>query len=210
MTHDSIELNRRIWQEKYSDNASTPWEWWVHIALILMIRKRPKRVLDYACGNGRVGHHIKAFNLVAPWRMVGVDTDANARRRAALCYDEVHDTDGVTVPGKDYDMVILGSIIEHIADEPLDELMHNVYNAMSPNGLLYVVSPNKWSPRLLLTRGWDAERETAGHVNFKSQSETTELLQRHGFTKIKYSHWPWIWPFYLIKNSFVITARKKG
>ena len=145
--------------------------------------------------------------------------------------------DDYKLPEKQYDFICLISVIEHLHPENLEVLFADIETKLAPGGSLFVVVPNVNSLMMLLKgKKKEIKRQVkdCGHVNLMERREIVSLLNKHGFTKLRFSHfmhykdtklipYPGIkrlgvlkylydlmgfFPFYYVRNSFWILARR--
>ncbi|WP_200948144.1 bifunctional glycosyltransferase/class I SAM-dependent methyltransferase [Nocardioides sp. Soil774] len=162
-----------------------------HDVILAMLSDRPPlRVLDYGCSGGllaervrKLGHHVVGADVV---EIPGV------RDRV----DEFHllDTSAGTDQdlGVDYDVVILGDVIEHLA-QPLDSLRQAV-DRLRPAGEVVLSVPNfgHWYPRLRVATGlFGYDRRgilDETHLRFFTRRSLLRLVHRAGLDVLEEHH----------------------
>ena len=98
----------------------------------------PTRVLDFACGAGRVARHIRV--LLPEAKLFFADIDAE---RSAFCAKQfngdtvpaVSDFDKLVLP-KDLDIIWVGSLFTHIDYARMLKLFSKLWMSLRPNGCL--------------------------------------------------------------------------
>lgn len=96
-------------------------------------------LLDVGCGSGRYLDLMRALG----WRVVGVDTSAEAVRQARETLGiEVHQGDlrSARLPGATFDAVTLSHVLEHV-DDPVATLAE-VRRITKPGGRIAIAVPN--------------------------------------------------------------------
>jgi len=100
---------------------------------------------------------------------------------------------------RQFDLVTLLDVIEHV-DDPLG-LCKNIYDVVSPNGILCIVTPNIDSIafRLLKRRWWHVR---VAHIHFFSPGTLSRLLDMAGFKIIKHRHYSWYFSIRYLLSRF--------
>jgi 2-polyprenyl-3-methyl-5-hydroxy-6-metoxy-1,4-benzoquinol methylase len=105
------------------------------------------------------------------------------------------DAEDFELPSKDFDLVILGDLIEHVGNPGL--VLRNAYNHLKPGGKIIVVTPNAFSVGFftsnLLRGGYQVNSE---HVLWFDPGMLSLLLERMGF-KIEELVWTGYDPVFL-------------
>ncbi len=121
-----------------------------------------KRVLDYACGFGRVLRWLQAGFPQA--RIVAVDADPKAVRAV----QEIFDVDGFVLDlslqeeiGDEFDLIWVGSLATHLPEEQLTATIARLASLLSARGLLVATTHGPYLAKRLArgekTYGLDKE-----------------------------------------------------
>ncbi len=151
------------------------------LVAFLMNQIHIKNVLDIACGNGIILCQFKKLG----YNTYGTEYDSRL--------EEIGEKKGFTMlpggvlPSKpdgktSFDLIIFTEIIEHINNPK--EVINNIYNLLSSNGILYITTPNFDSlERKLLGNGWGMICYPE-HISYYSPKTLHKLLTKSGFKKI--------------------------
>lgn len=161
-------------------------------------RPGPQVIVDVGCGDGAA---TAQFQQLDPGNtVIGVDWSAAALSRAAGRGVAVVQggTDGAGLPlaGHSVDVVIMGELIEHLADT--DGALDEARRVLRPGGILLLSTPNlaAWFNRGLICLGVQPVfsevslrgvygrpgQVVAGHLRLFTARALTELLTARGFT----------------------------
>jgi len=182
-----LELNREIYERVYAKREEPLYEPFLEIIAKIMRERRFKAVLDYGCGPGKAGAYLKRALVGYDFTIDGLDISKNAFDVASKYYDAVILGTGADLPAKRYDLVLLNSLIEHIAPDKLEALFGKIADITDA---VFLVVPNFKSPRRYLlgrARELEKERRELGHVNILSRGDIRAILKRHGFDAIRFS-----------------------
>ena len=160
-------------------------------------------VVDLGCGNGYLARKL----LAAGYEVAGVDASptgiAVAKKEDARGRFFVERIDaGLTerLSLKNVDCAISSDVIEHLY-RPAD-LMECASGLLAPGGYLVVGTPYHGYLKniaLSLFDQWDAHHCVGwdgGHIKFFSVKTLRELVQRHGFTDLRFRFFgrgPYLW-----------------
>ena len=137
------------------------------------------RVLDFACGFGRVTRHLT--HALGGDRVWASDIDRKAvdfvaREFGAKMFYSHTDPDEVAIPGS-FDVIFVGSLFTHLPHQSFGTWLKKLYRALDPNGTL-----------VFSTNGYNTLPETPkdeSGFTFLRQSETERLdLDEYGTTFI--------------------------
>lgn len=117
-----------------ANNAAKQW------ILEELANQQPDRILDLACGNGKVWQRFLQQHPAL--RVLGVDTDTRAIEQGKKMYGEsqnielrVHDAQAPVQEGS-FDVVVALSAIEHVVDRPA--FLRTVWTALKSGGVAYL------------------------------------------------------------------------
>lgn len=160
---------------------------------------RPEiRVLDIGCGTGVVERHLTARG-VRPENIIGIDPSKGQLEQARLLTPEVDfietDANSFKLPDGSVDLVVTNTVIHHLDNEHLEQMLDRVYKVLSSNGCYFFVevnpdhsaegrdpkNTNKWTT---VKTPWGTE------IPFFNRDpyDLVDILDRHGFDMI--SGWP--------------------
>jgi SAM-dependent methyltransferase len=143
-----------------------------------------KRLLDAGCRDGTLLRHYAAAH-----RAVGCDLDATALRA-------VHDAgiapvvhvdllQGLPFRGSAFDAVILGEVLEHLADA--GNVLADIARVLVPGGLFLGSVPNAYRlrNRLMFAMGRPFDPDPT-HVHWFAPAQLRRLLERTGFERVEF------------------------
>ena len=142
----------------------------------------PKRILDLACSNGRLGDLLR----LEGHSVIGVDVeklDGVGERLDGFVEADLNKGLPKEVGGN-FDVVIGTHIFERLAEPQL--LLSQLCDALAPRGVIVTSVPNiaHWYPRLrMLTGNFDYERRgifDAGHLRFFTQRSFERMVRQSG------------------------------
>ena len=239
MKNQSLELNKKIYDERYNKALERDiYEPFLEVIVKLVKDNNYSKILDYGCGGGKFGYYINKVFKKYSGILDGVDISESGLKQAKPYYSNLFNLSD-RIPDKQYDLVILNSIIEHIDIDNLNILFSDISKKTHKECAIFIVVPNTYSiQRLLRGRKKALEREykELGHVNMMSKREVVQFLKKYGFGKIEFSFkldyrdmenffvisnkvvsylvrslykYLSIFPFYYLRNSFWIYAKRK-
>jgi 2-polyprenyl-3-methyl-5-hydroxy-6-metoxy-1,4-benzoquinol methylase len=157
--------------------------------LLSLVQGAPKRVLDVGCSVGSNGAWLKLQH--DSW-VTGIEIDPNAAELARAHLDEVLEADlnrsslAELLPGRRFDLVLLGDVLEHLID-PWRALA-DVRAMLSPAGRVVTSLPNiahySTIVDLALFRRWayrDRGIHDRTHLRFFTRKNLAELYAGAGF-----------------------------
>ena len=153
--------------------------------LLLKHAGSARRVLDVGCSAGGLARVLAGRGAVVDG--IEFDPEAAAEARAVCRRVLVGDLDPMPLelPADEYDVVLLGDIVEHLRDPAA--VLRRLRAHVRPGGRIVVSTPNiaNWSMRLLHLAGrWDyADRGIMDrtHVRFFTQRTLRQLVEEGGF-----------------------------
>lgn len=115
-----------------------------------MIRRKPATILDLGMGFGMLGAAVRQWvDLgVRPWRtfLTGVEVWSEYRNPVWDLYDLIYIRDireHLRVDPQQYDMVLLGDVIEHFELQDASEVLGAIERLIAPGGCALVITPAK-------------------------------------------------------------------
>ena len=170
----------------YFKNAEEDKDWWMlryqHLYDLLDVHARGKRLLDIGSGPG---YFIEAGRDHG-WDVLGFEPSRMAaeytRRRGLNVINDLFTLAGARPQGM-FDVVSLNLVLEHLRD-PM-KLIEDVKTILNPGGILFVTSPNDFSPyqELLWKHAgfapwWVVPKH---HLNYFDTASIQKLCRRMGF-----------------------------
>ncbi|HXF63747.1 MAG TPA: class I SAM-dependent methyltransferase [Caldilineaceae bacterium] len=159
--------------------------------LLALVPTEAARVLDVGCGAGVLGEALKASR---PCVVIGIELNQEAATTAAQVLDQVIcapvETLSLEALGRDYDCIIFGDVLEHLADPW--ELVRRYRRLLTPQGVMVASIPNigHWTVIADLLRGrW--EYRTRGlldstHLRFFTARSVRALFEDAGLTIVRW------------------------
>lgn len=171
-----------------------------NIALALMSANtgNPRRILDFACGFGRVARYLRAGFPDAEITFTDVMTEASAfcaatfdGRDQPICKDFAgYD------PGRWFDLIVVGSLFTHLPADKSMRLLELLLGVTEPGGLIVLTSHGRYITERRASGKWpygiDAEQYDAmitaaqqsgyGFVNYKGHAD-------YGISLITFDWW---------------------
>jgi len=150
--------------------------------LTLLTNVRPKRILDLACSDGRLGDLLRLEGHT----VIGIDAakiDGVGDRLDGFVEADLNDGLPVDV-GAAFDVVIGTNVFERVRDP--EHLMVQLRRVLTPRGVVLASIPNvaHWYPRLhVMARHFDYERRgifDARHLRFFTQKSFERMAERAG------------------------------
>ena len=146
---------------------------------IAKIFKNRKKVLDIGCGSGPFLKACETLKIEAN----GIDISSekveicksygyNVERKSALELDFKENS---------FDGVFCGHIVEHFHPNEFQKLIQGIYNILSTNGLLVILTPNPKNPFIMRDSFWNDWT----HVKPYSHEAITSLLKIEKFIELK-------------------------
>jgi len=145
-----------------------------------------RRVLDVGCSTGFLGEAL----AVQGCTVTGVELDPQAAAEARTRLEAVVEADlnvmtlAELFPGRDFDAIVFGDVLEHLMDP--DAVLRSAVQLLAPGGAVVICVPNvtHGSLRLALLQGrWDY-RETGlldrTHVRFFTRESVLRMVADAG------------------------------
>lgn len=154
-----------------------------HLAAIrrqFSLPKRP-RLLDVGCALGFMLQEAKA----AGWEAVGVESSEFAAKYATEhtgCPVYAGTLEKAAFPSESFDVISLMDVIEHIPNP--SDLIREIYRILSPDGIIFVVTPNFGSLFVQLYGRTAYGVWPDQHVVYYQPSTLTRLLRDNGFSRV--------------------------
>jgi SAM-dependent methyltransferase len=105
---------------------------------LVKTRPSPLRVLDFGCGPGKYLDCLASLGCVVTGVDANADYVAKAVNRGYAAYSPEQ---WRAQPGRQYDVILLSHVIEHMPPSELDTLVPELCAAVVPDGLVVIVTP---------------------------------------------------------------------
>jgi len=184
-----LELNKKIYNQEHKTSKRL-YEAFLEVIACLVAKEKYRKILDFGCGTGLVGHFLRESFDPDILELTGVDISEVALERSKPFYDHLFVKNDCTLPEGQYDLVVLNSVLEHIYDSNLETLFYEIKKKLAPKGAIFIVVPNVHSPQIFLqrlTKTHKPDREL-GHVNLKTKKEWKYLLQNFGYNNFRFTY----------------------
>ena len=187
-----------------------------------LLPARTGRLLDVGAG---LGYFVRTIGRESNWDAYGCEISSGAVRYAREVLGVTSITCGkleeAGYPPSSFDLITLWDVIEHIPDPDL--LLTQIRKLLKPEGGLFIHTPN--APVQLLKarvkktiKGERTEAhylEARDHINLYSVTGITRVLERCGFSGVRFQHLSPIQSiagsnkavFRVIKNGYFVAAR---
>lgn len=106
-----------------------------------------ERVLDLPCGHGRVLRHLVRMFPQAQFHACDLDTDG-----LAYCAQQFNAVPVLSKPdltqinfGTEFDLIWVGSLFTHVAEEQAAKWLAHLARFLSPNGIVVATMHGRWS-----------------------------------------------------------------
>ncbi len=187
MSYNYFEL--RNVKHNYYNNFTLP-----HYLLTVLPKSKSSKILDIGCG---LGQYLMALKNLGYNNLEGIDTSKEAIDWCKNNNLNVHLIDLKDYSGSDFDLIIMGHVLEHCKKDSIISLLSKVKNMLSDNGYLIITVPNAQSNTGCYWAYEDFTHNTiftAGSLYFvlKSASFTTvEFLDPDGLENVRaFFRWP--------------------
>lgn len=143
--------------------------------------KKRFSVLDVGCGAGYLLNYFKQKGYV---NLQGLDPAPDCQRVAKELYDIKITTSllGEYKTKAKYDLVILGSVLEHMSD--LGVVIKQITKLLKQGGLLFICVPDGDNMGLILNEPF--LEFSLEHINYFTRGSLTNLLSTRGYKKIAF------------------------
>lgn len=161
---------------------------------VLAAGYKPKRLLDFGCGNGVFGMYAKAATNCD---LVGIDGSAYALQQAKeMGLDETYQIDDfcssvIPLEDESFDFVLCKDVFEHLLDPEF--ALSEISRVLVKNGYFLFHVPNHFPLKARLKFLFRNEIDTFGyfpnkdrwefpHIRFFTESAVERLFSKHGFS----------------------------
>lgn len=153
--------------------------------LLPLDRPRTQRMLDIGCGNDLLAKYFS----IQGWNAEALEPSKDAAkylREFGLVVHEIFAEEINELKLEDISFVNIQFVLEHISD-PIS-LLKEVYDVMTPGGVVRICVPNDFSDGQLAYREYYNEKlrwvVQPDHINYFSFSSLNSLLSKCGFKEV--------------------------
>lgn len=149
--------------------------------------KKSKKMLDFGCGAGKYLDRARKFGC----ETIGMDFSnqalAQVRSRGHMALSVDGDS-WDTLGNASIDFVRMNHVVEHLYQPA--EILRKIFNAMAPEGVLHLSTPNPSGPSSTRYRSAWWGLECPRHIVLMPPETTVNLLVKAGFHVIQVLHEP--------------------
>ena len=120
-----LNLNKVLYNQAHKTSKRV-YEPFLEVIADLVVKGKYRKILDFGCGTGLVGHFLRESFDTDKLELTGVDISEVALERSKPFYDHLYMKDDCTLPEDQYDLVVLNSVLEHIYDSNLKILFSEI------------------------------------------------------------------------------------
>ena len=205
----------------------------------IMLENNLKKALDVGCGTGRLVKFLNASGFEAFGCDISQEATRIAKRVNGRSKIFLAPATKLPAKNGSYDLITAISVIEHLSKNEAQKFLREATRVLKPHGFIFLVTPNFATPiRMVQGKTWFGYSDPT-HVNFFTPRQLARELKTCALTNIRtrfqieYSKsidWEFpsyfaklpasakkflIYllfssPFYIIRNSFWISAQKNG
>ena len=122
-----LNLNKVLYNQEHKTSKQV-YEPFLEVIADLVSKGKYRKILDFGCGTGLVGHFLRESFDADKIKLTGIDISEVALERSKPFYDHLYMKDDCTLPEDQYDLVVLNSVLEHIYDSNLKILFSEIKN----------------------------------------------------------------------------------
>lgn len=172
------------WQSQFPENYFT-YQFGEQIAEQLAPYLRGADVLDYGCGVGHLLPHLckYAANVCAADTSTDSVITAKQKMRGCAHFEGVYLLEELTDLKKKFGVVVVVEVIEHLHNDHLNELLKNIRNLLSENGVVIFTTPNNEDLSKSMTICPESGKvfHKWQHVRSWNAESLPRYLREHGF-----------------------------
>ena len=140
---------------------------------------RPKKILDLGCGVGTMLELlIKNFQGSV---FYAYDESKKSMDYIKKKFPKINCLDNLETSEK-FDLIFISAVVHHVKSGDRDDLFRNIYNLLSPNGVMFVFEHNPYNPvtlKMVTNCEFDADAELI------KKNDLINLCKRNNFKIIK-------------------------
>ena len=140
---------------------------------------RPKKILDLGCGVGTMLELlIKNFQGSV---FYAYDESKKSMDYIKKKFPKINCLDNLETNEK-FDLIFISAVVHHVKSGDRDDLFRNIYNLLSPNGVMFVFEHNPYNPvtlKMVTNCEFDADAELI------KKNDLINLCKRNNFKIIK-------------------------
>ena len=140
---------------------------------------QPKKILDLGCGVGTMLELlIKSFHGSA---FYAYDESKKSMDYIKKKFPKINCLDNLETNEK-FDLIFISAVVHHVKSGDRDDLFRNIYNLLSPNGVMFVFEHNPYNPvtlKMVTNCEFDADAELI------KKNDLINLCKKNNFKIIK-------------------------
>ena len=140
---------------------------------------RPKKILDLGCGVGTMLELlIKNFQGSV---FYAYDESKKSMDYIKKKFPKINCLDNLETNEK-FDLIFISAVVHHVKSGDRDDLFRNIYNLLSPNGVMFVFEHNPYNPvtlKMVTNCEFDADAELI------KKNDLINLCKKNNFKIIK-------------------------
>ena len=145
----------------------------------LLEKQKTKTILEVGCGTGKL---VKFLNQEG-FKTTGCDKSAVACRLSGQIRASAN---ALPFSASRFDAVLSISLIEHLTPKEGLKSISEAYRVLKPKGMLFIITPNFWSPnRFLQGKKWYAHADPT-HITYYTPLSLMMMLKKYGFSRFRF------------------------
>lgn len=140
---------------------------------------QPKKILDLGCGVGTMLELlIKSFQGST---FYAYDESKKSMDYIKKKFPKINHLDNLETNEK-FDLIFISAVVHHVKSGDRDDLFKNIYNLLSPNGVMFVFEHNPYNPvtlKMVTNCEFDADAELI------KKNDLINLCKKNNFKIIK-------------------------
>tara|TARA_X000000950_G_scaffold138948_1_gene172455 strand:- start:1288 stop:1971 length:684 start_codon:yes stop_codon:yes gene_type:complete len=140
---------------------------------------QPKKILDLGCGVGTMLELlIKSFQGST---FYAYDESKKSMDYIKKKFPKINHLDNLETNEK-FDLIFISAVVHHVKSGDRDDLFRNIYNLLSPNGVMFVFEHNPYNPvtlKMVTNCEFDADAELI------KKNDLINLCKKNNFKIIK-------------------------
>ena len=140
---------------------------------------QPKKILDLGCGVGTMlGLMIDKFSGSS---FYAYDESKKSMDHIKKIFPKINCLDNLKTNEK-FDLIFLSAVVHHVKSTDRDAFFKNIYNLLSPNGVMFIFEHNPYNP---ITLKMVANCEFDADAELIKKNDLINLCKKNNFKIIK-------------------------